>query len=241
MFAIISAALIVLSVILALLLTNRGDRPEIILPDVQPPVSDSTDTDSDSAPLSAEVSPETVQAVIATLSRPDSYSRTLTILSAWDGGSTQYRISAWVKGDRQRLSVECDSWSYTKNILITDEEISIWYGSDSSHRYTAARSFPGGAEQLGDEVSMIPTYEDILALDADRITRAEYTERNGWKIMVSSQDEVTGYIWDYYVSIDTGLLEAAEARDGDRTVYLMEAGAAELNAPDDALFDPDQL
>jgi hypothetical protein len=40
----------------------------------------------------------------------------------------------------------------------------------------------------------------------------------------------------YYISIDTGLLDAAERRDGDRVVYRMTAEQADLAAPEDNAF-----
>ncbi|MBO4330997.1 MAG: hypothetical protein J5827_02870 [Oscillospiraceae bacterium] len=239
-FAIISAVLIALSVLLALIFTNKGATAELILPDTQHTATAPGDDDADHAPLSAEVTPETVQAVIRTLSRPDSYSRSVTVESSWLGGSAQYRISSWVKGGRERLAVECDGWDEVKNILLTEDEITVWYGSDTSGRYTAPRPHGESGPGLGDELGMIPTYEDVLELDAGRITDAGYVQRDGWKIMAATVDDITGYDRYYYISPDTGLLEAAEAFDGERRVYLMTAGAAELNAPDDSLFTLDQ-
>jgi hypothetical protein len=239
-FAIISAMLIALSVLLALVFTNRGGTAELILPDTQLPISASDDPDADHAPMSVEVTPDTVQAVIRTLSRPDSYSRNVTVESSWEGGSAQYRISSRVKGGRERLSVECDGWDEAKNILLTEDEITIWYGSDTSRRYTAPRRSGDSGPDLGDELGMIPTYEDVLELDPDKINDAGYVRRDGWKIMVAATDDITGCERYYYVSVDTGLLEAAEVYDGDRRIYLMQAGAAELNAPDDSVFLIDQ-
>ncbi|MBP5166143.1 MAG: hypothetical protein ILP09_02670 [Oscillospiraceae bacterium] len=235
-FAIISAVLIAVSVLLALVFTNNGGTAELILPDTQQPSSGSDDPGAENAPLSAEVTPRTVQAVIRTLSRPDSYSRSVVVESSWEGGSAQYRINSRVKGGKVRLSVESDGWDEVKNILLTEDEITVWYGSDTSLRYTAPRPYGDSGPGLGDELGMIPTYEDVLELDPDRINDAAYVQRDGWKIMVATTDEITGYDRYYYVSVDTGLLEAAEAFDGERRVYLMQAGAAELNAPDDSLF-----
>ena len=40
----------------------------------------------------------------------------------------------------------------------------------------------------------------------------------------------------YYISIDTGLLEAAERRDGDKVIYRLTSEQADLAAPGDEMF-----
>ena len=84
---------------------------------------------------------------------------------------------------------------------------------------------------------MLPTYEDLLDLDPARIEDAGYVNLYGtWRIMAAVREQPTGYLMVYYVSVETGLLEAAERRDGDRIVYRMTAEQADLTMPDDSVF-----
>lgn len=236
-FAVISAVLIAAGVLFTLLFAgNIRDHPEIVLPDI-PPVSPShegTGDGSGSEPV--EVNSDTVQAVVATLKRPDSYSRVLHVQSMWGNESAEYDISMWVKGPCLRLSVTSEKWDEEKNILMDDGRVTIWYGTDTGSRYTVPRNELEQDTILGDELGMIPTYESILKLDAGDIIDAGYVDFNGQRIMAAAKDSALGYMWYYYVSTDTGLLEAAEVWDGDTPVYRMISEPAELNAPDDSMF-----
>ena len=53
------------------------------------------------------VTPETVQSVVATLSRPDSYYRELTVETLWSGGSYSSTVQYW----------EDSGWSHIRQTL----------------------------------------------------------------------------------------------------------------------------
>ena len=104
-----------------------------------------------------EVTPETVQTAIATLSRPQEYRRTVTVEQLWAGGSGTYETEAAVSG----------GWTRTDRTLaggrvrhaITDGETTyIWYDSESN-----VRAVPAGGISADNEQT-IPTYEEILKL-----------------------------------------------------------------------------
>lgn len=238
-FAVISAVLIAAGVLFALLFAgNTGGSAEIVLPDI-PSASPLPDGGTGfGGAETVDVTPATVQAVVATLRRPDSYFRKLHVESMWDGGAAEYEISMWVKGVCLRLSVTSEKWDYVKNILIDGEQVTIWYGTNTKESYTVSRAAFDPGSAFGDELGMIPTYESILNLNAEDIVDAGYTDRNGQRIMAAAADSTLGYVWYYYVSPETGLLEAAEATDGGRVIYRMTAEPAELNAPDDSIFLP---
>ncbi len=240
-FAVTTAVLITAAVLLAFFYMDRGDET--------PPISfpDATDSGGPGLPepgegeegelAFVEVTPETVQAVIRTIKRPDSYSRVMTIESWWDGGSVKYEVGAWSKNNETRLTIKADGWSEPKNILITGAYLYIWYGDDAKNYYRAKRDGALADASLYDALQMLPTYEDVLELDPADITEADYVEQpGGWRIRVTAKDGELGYDETYYVSIETGLLEAAEIYDGDRLTYKMMAGEAELSAPDDSFF-----
>lgn len=179
-----------------------------------------------------EVNPQTVQAVIATLNRPDSYSRSIRVNSYWEGGSRTVLIRVWIKGSLLRLNIVGEDAE--KNYLMEDNTVTMWYGNDTDHLFT----YSGEDPSLADGLQRIPTYEDILKLDPARILEAgcTRTESGKWLILVEAENEDFGYLDIYYISLDTGLLEAAEQWDKGELIYSMSAGEAELSAPSDQLF-----
>ena len=119
-----------------------------------------------------EVTPETVQTAIATLSRPQEYRRTVTVEQLWAGGSGTYETEAAVSG----------GWTRTDRTLaggrvrhaITDGETTyIWYDSEINVRVVPAGGISADNEQT------IPTYEEILKLPVEAIAAADYREENG--------------------------------------------------------------
>ena len=106
-----------------------------------------------------EVNPQTVQAVIATLNRPDSYSRSIRVNSFWDGGSRSVLIRVWIKSGKLRLNIVGEDQE--KNYLMEDGTVTIWYGNDTENRYV----YRGSDPYLADGLQRIPTYEDILVLE----------------------------------------------------------------------------
>src|SRR5699024_7672222 len=71
------------------------------LPDTHP--SEAASSPEPSGHDVAELSPETVQAVISRLSRVESYSRTVTIEDFWDGGSSSTELDVWADSSRTRI------------------------------------------------------------------------------------------------------------------------------------------
>ena len=234
-WALLTAAIVVGAVLFALFYPDSGaSLPAVTLPDTLPLLPEEDVEDFGSLIL-AEVTPETVQAVVATMVRPDSYSRSLLVSHYWEEGHAGYPIRVWLKNGNLRLTMrqpEAGSEAgREKNILYTGGRVSLWYDDDTEHVYHY-----DSEEALGDLLQILPTYEDVLALPPEEIADAGYVRRDGsWRIMVCCHD-VSGCLTVYYISIETGLLEAAERWEGDRLIYSMEAGEADLSAPGDELF-----
>ncbi len=179
----------------------------------------------------AAVTPETVQAVLATLVKPDAYSRSLTVERFWQGGSSTWQVQVWQKGGMTRISVTPEIGA-VRHILCDSEQIRLWYEGSADRVFT----YSPGSAALADTLQMLPSYEDVLALDPAAIIEAGYVQREGqWRIMTAARPEGE-YLTVYYLSIETGLLEYAERWDGDTLVYRMTAGTADLAAPPDSLF-----
>lgn len=229
-------AAVILLVCLLLFLRSPLAAPktaEVHLPVVQNKLPVQTGAAMSRELTEVEVNPETVQAVIATLSRPDSYSRTLQVFNYWDGGARTAEVRVWAKSGMLRLNV-VGSEREMNYLLDAEGVLTLWYGSDTSRRFTYA----GGDPDLGDSLQRIPTYEDILDLDKASILEAgcTRTEDGKWQILVESRSELFGYLEIFYISLDTGLLVEAQQWDGDTLIYRMIAGEADLSAPADQLF-----
>ena len=204
----------------------------VILPDTTALPTASGSGEAGGGAVLAEVTPETVQAVVRTLARPDSYSRRLLVSSYWEGGARTWQVQVWQKAGAERIRISDQEASHEdRNLLLEDGVLSIWYGD-------GPEIFRAGTEQeTADILEMLPTYEDLLDLDPAQIEDAGYVNLYGsWRIMAAVREQPTGYLTVYYVSVETGLLEAAERRDGDRVVYRMTAEQADLTAPDEDVF-----
>ena len=205
---------------------------EVHLPEIRDRLPEQTGAALPRELTQVEVNPETVQAVVATLNRPDSYSRTLQVFHYWNGGGRTAEIRVWVRNGAVRLNIAGAEKEI--NYLLDGNELTLWYGSDTSRRYT----YTGADARLGDSLQRIPTYEDILSLDPSSIHEAGCfrTEDGKWSILVSARNPDFNYLDVYYISLDTGLLTGAEQWDGDTLIYRMTAGEADLSAPSDQLF-----
>ena len=225
---------VLLAVLLVVLFSPwaRPETPAVKLPELQDRLPEQTGAAIPQELVQVEVNPQTVQSVIATLYRPESYSRSIRISTYWDGGSSTSLIRVWVKNGLMRMNVL--GAGEEKNILMQEDTITLWYGNDARQAFT----YRGDDPHLADSLMRIPTYEDLLSLDPAAIREAgcTTTEKGKWQILVVAEDQDFGYLDTYYISLDTGLLEAAEQWDGDKRIYSMTAGEADLSAPDDQLF-----
>ncbi|MDD3347543.1 hypothetical protein [Oscillibacter sp.] len=180
-----------------------------------------------------EVTPRTVRAAVETLKRPAAYSRTVTVEQIWSGGSSTENASVavldgWTRTDRTLTTGQ------VRHTLTDGETTYIWYNSE-----TAVYAAPAG-EISADNEQAIPTYEDILELEEEEITAADYRTISGLNcIYVETAADEGGYVTRYWVSVDTGLLAVAEKLLDGETVYRMAAltvaaapAAANFTLPD---------
>ena len=208
---------------------GRGvETPPVELPDAAP-----TETASSPEPSGhdvAELSPETVQSVIALLSRAESYSRTVTIEDIWSGGSSETKLSVWVDGSRTRIRVELPGG--VKNILLRDAKLYIWYDNSSGVYESDIMS-----ASEADEWLRCIDYEELLQLPASAILSTNYELFGGEScICVEYSSGELGYLNRVYVSVSTGLLMGAETYDGDSLIYSMSSSAPSFSAPDESMF-----
>lgn len=172
-----------------------------------------------------EVTPETVQTAIATLSRPLEYRRTVTVELLWSGGSGAYETAAAVSGGWTRTDRTL-SGGRIRHALTDGKTTYIWYDSE-----TAVYHAPAGGISADDEQT-IPTYEEILDLPVEAIAAADYRTISGVScIYVETAEDSDGYVLRYWVSVDTGLLAVSERLLDGEPVYRMAALALDQEAP----------
>ena len=213
-----SIVILVVLVVLLMLMSNLRRSSRVVLPDTSTSAGDSAEqTSGGSAIQVVEVTPETVQAAIATLHRPEAYSRSVTVEYLWNGGSSTSEITL---PDGQ-----------TRHAITNGETTYIWYNSETD-------VFTGPAGEISpDAEQTIPTYEDVLALSPEQIAQADYRMVSDVRcIYVETAEDDWGYVQRYWVSVDTGLLAVAERLQDGETVYRMAALTVDETAPDVKTF-----
>ena len=230
-------ALAVIFVLVGAMFTSFGrslfllDTPSVELPGGG--AGSSSSQDEQTSPdrfQTVEVTPETVQDVVATLSRTGSYYRTLTVETFWEGGSSSVPVQVWVDGGWTRSRQTLPSGA-VRHDLTDGETLYYWY--DGSQQYEQAP-----ADQYSADLSQrLPTYEAVLELDPSDITGAGYELRGGLPCVWALVCLEDGLFEQFWVSVDTGLLVSAEMTQDDQLTYRMTAySPTQSPCPDDASF-----
>lgn len=210
---------------------REPDTPPVLLP--TPAVTDAApdDAEAPNAYTPLEVTPETVQSVIATLRRIDSYSRTLAVRDFWSGGSRGRSIQVWAHGGALRITAQSEAGGIQEHLLLRDESKWIWF-SDANSVYTGPV-----AEGDADAYQTILTYEKVLTLPPEDILDAGYTDYAGtYCIFVRCRTGSLGYVSECYIDPGTGLLMGERRYDGETLIYSMDSTTPDVSTPDDALF-----
>lgn len=235
MLALLITVVILLAVFSSFGLTLfYGGTPEITLP-VDP--GETEEPGGNEIPgltgdLLVEVSPETVQHIIEkTLTRPESYYREITLETFWgETGSASAQARVWVDGGYTRIDTTLADGT-VEHTIVGEGRRYRWYGGDWSWYETDA------AEGDDDLMQHIPTYEDVLALDAELITDAGYEDKEGLGcIFVEVAQNELGYRERYWVSVERGLLVAAETWKGEELVLRSSAYSVEIPVRSGAVF-----
>ena len=229
---IVLALLAVGALVLLLAPGRQTSTPAVVLPTL-PPAEPSASVAPEIASGDAviAVTPETVQTVVATLRRIDSYSRTLTVRDFWSGGGRTRTLTVWCRGDSLRLRATAEGEA-AEELLIRGAEKWIWY-EDSDAVYHGA-SLPDDA----DKWQTLLTYEALLDAPAQDILDAGYTELSGMScIFVRWRSGALGYVSECYIDPDTGLLMGERCYDGDTLIYSMDSSVPDITTPDESVFE----
>ena len=161
------------------------------------------------------VEPETVQAAIASLRRPENYRRVVTVEQFWNGGSGAYKTTVNVNGDWVRADRMMPD-GRVRHTITGPENVYVWY-DDETEVFSAAVG-----ELSGDQTQTIPTYEEILDLPLSSILIADFrTVSNIDCIYVETAEDEWGYAMRYWVGLDSGLLTVAEMLQDGESAYRM--------------------
>lgn len=232
-FAVLIAIILVVAVFgsfgLSLL---SAQTPEINLPDLRPDSStgDISITPDDQV-VRVDVTPQTVQAVIASLERAASYYRQMSVQTSWQGGSGTTSVYTWA--DDEYTFVRSVLPTGTTRFFLSDRDsVYYWYGGSASWRTAPANSLSADLTQR------VPTYEDVLLLDPKSISDAGYSTYGEYPcIYVETKANELGYLERYWVGVDSGLLIAAQTMKGDEVIYSLNATSPiQTPCPTDAVF-----
>ena len=218
------AGLIALVVVL-MLANSLRPSPRIELPSQEEEGVQSEESSSGDGLTVVEIRPDTVQAAVATLERPETYQRELVVQQFWDNGSGTMENTVTVSGGWTRVdqTLARDRVRHS----VTDGRMTyIWYNSQRTVYAAQAGEISADMEQA------IPTYEDVLDLPVDAIAATGYEEQGGLScICVETAADELGYRQRYWISVDSGLLVCSETLEGEQTVYRMSSYAVERPVP----------
>ena len=218
------------------------NTPEVILPSssAQSGVSSGDPDGSDALFRPVEVTPDTVSGVVATLARPTSYYQELAVETFWAEGASSTQVQVWVDGGWYHSRQALPS-GVIRHDLVGDGTLYYWY--EGSRQFETAPA----DERSFDLAQHIPTYETVVQLEPEQIADAGYEiygETPCIYVEVAGEDGPTERYW---VSVDSGLLVAAERREGDTLVYRMTTPVplqtpcpadGEFSLPDGTLLHP---
>lgn len=180
-----------------------------------------------------EVLPETVQDVIRTMVplQPKSFYRTVKVETALGDGTMGQTVNrVWV--DFGWTMVE-SAWpsGVTEYTIVGGGKVYRWFSGDWSYKVW------DGTEADANMAQRIPGYEDVLDLKRKSITAAGYEEKAGLPcVYVEVAENELGNRERYWVSVETGLLIAAETRKGEETLLLVSSGIVESPAQQGKAF-----
>ena len=226
--------LIVLAVLFGLLMNGSlKSEGNIVLPQGSMQIEDTVDIAGHNQRVVREVTvrPDNVQAVVATLSRPVSYSYTAEKISYYPEGSASAISLLRVSGNMGRVDMFDTDGRIQKQLIYTQSEVYMWGKGDVAY-YKGSRTSFSPEDEAG-----LPTYESVLSLDPNCIIDAGLTEHNGRLCIYLTSSYYDGrYTRDWYIDIDSGLLYSCDARDNGEVIWSVLRKEMVISEQDSSLF-----
>ena len=217
--AVVIIVVVLAAVLYSFFLNLFAPTPHLELPD--PDITQSVDPMGEESGqpegVVVEVAPQTVQSLIASLERYESYRRTVAVeyFSAGQSLGT-VTVQVWADSGWTRAA-PAHSAGAVEHSIVGNGTLWLWYEKGSK-----VYSGPA-AEKTADLSQRLPTYEDVLALDKRNITEAGYEERDGQPCVYVEAKTALNSTERYWVSVDSGLLVASETEQDGDVVYAMSS------------------
>lgn len=218
LFAVIIACVVVLAVLYSFGLNLFASRPQLELADPNATAGQNHGgkDPGNQGGIPVEITTNTVQRVVADLARYTSYSRTVTVTYYWgEGGVGSASAQVWANDGWVRTDAGLPSGT-AEHSIVGENQLWLWYDDGTRVYHGSAR------EMTEDLMQRIPTYEDVLALDVSDITAADYMDYDGQPcIYMEARQSDLGYLYRFWISVDSGLLIASETVSEGKVVYSM--------------------
>lgn len=171
-----------------------------------------------------------IQAVVASLSRPETYQCQSELRYFYRDTQAVMRSQLWKQGSLIRTSELAEDGQAGQQALLTDSWVYLWNGDTPYARY--ARQ-----ESDADLYSLTPTYEDLLLVEPGDILAGEVCDVDGQMcLFVRSRDRLTGEEEQWYVLVENGLLLYAEGTLDGAATYRYQLSELLLEQPEPSVF-----
>ncbi len=225
LLAVLIAAVMAVALFSAFSINLFHKTPEVILPSLAPVTDDQPPQQAAGDYQRVEITPDTVQQVVATLERPDSYARTITAETLGPDGTVGVtEATVTVDGGWTQTALTLPD-RRVQHSLIGQGKRYVWYGAERAwEEYDAS-------QRSADLSQRLPTYEDVLAADRERVVAAQYALSEQMPcIYIAVEEPELGYLESYWISVDTGLLVHAESSKDGQVFYRMSGYTVETPA-----------
>ncbi|MFI3252852.1 MAG: hypothetical protein R3Y63_00720 [Eubacteriales bacterium] len=209
-------------ILLVALFTSFGrsffisSTPSVTLPSLGNPTEESGVLLEESNLQRIEITPDTVQAVVASLQSNPQYRRNFTTTLYWGEESVKTYVEVWAVGAVSQVKKILPS-ELVRFELITETQVYSWYDGEETYQILKKTDYAQDISQ------MIPSYEMILALEPEHITNATYEYRHQVPcIYIEGKMPPLGFTQCFWVDAESGLLIAAEIYDAQTLIYAME-------------------
>jgi len=205
----LAAVTIIAAVFISVFSARTADinAPEIVLP---PEVSDNLSPGSNPgsevtpAPEPVEITTENVLDLIAALERPVQYSAGYRVERFWENSGQTLLIDIWVLDGCQRIRICAEDGQPLEHYITNGDTTYLWNEGMAQYYKGATGEFSS------DDNAQLPTYESIAEKGME-IIRCGYEPLESTPCMfVETANEKLGITEKWWVSLDTGLLFAAQ-------------------------------
>ncbi|MCX7615393.1 MAG: hypothetical protein N2Z65_06530 [Clostridiales bacterium] len=179
-----------------------------------------------------EITTANVQRVIASMSRPNSYSFDSDVTLYYSGGNTSWKNHHSAKNGYTKTEQYNENGILMKHVITGNGKIFIWRPGGDARYYSGHLG-----DETSDSVQRIPAFEDIVNRDPSEIQEAKYVNIDGNNcIYVRAQDKTLQYTDEYWISLDYGLLIQNVTKSKEKMIYKMKVSNISITPVDDKTF-----